>query len=80
MSGIAGEPDLFGLFGFPLGHSHSPTLFKGFFEAHRLHADYQLWPQEQVENWKIWAAQAPNLLGFNVTIPFKVSILPTWLS
>jgi shikimate dehydrogenase len=77
MLGNAGEPDLFGLFGFPLGHSHSPSLFQGFFQAHQLNAEYQLWPHAQVESWKTWAAESTNLLGFNVTIPHKVSILPS---
>jgi shikimate dehydrogenase len=77
MSGNDGNSDLFGLFGFPLGHSHSPSLFQGFFQVYNLQAEYSLRPEKQVDNWKVWAAGSPNLLGFNVTIPHKVSILPS---
>jgi shikimate dehydrogenase len=79
MAGSVGEPDLFGLFGFPLGHSHSPALFQRFFQAYRLHAEYHLRPHAGVENWKTWATEFPNLLGFNVTIPHKISIVPSLL-
>jgi shikimate dehydrogenase len=75
MSAIAGAPELYGLFGFPLGHSHSPELFQGFFQVHGLHAEYQLWPNQHSDNWKIWAEEHPRLRGFNVTIPHKVAIM-----
>lgn len=77
MSGSVGNSDLFGLLGFPLGHSHSPSLFQDFFKAYKLNAEYLLRPEKQVDRWKVWAAESPNLLGFNVTIPHKVAILPS---
>lgn len=75
MPEIGTEPELYGLFGFPLGHSHSPALFQVFFQEHGLHAEYHLWPNQHPDNWKIWAEEQPRLRGFNVTIPHKVAIM-----
>lgn len=74
---IGTEPELFGLFGYPLGHSQSPALFQDFFQKHRLHAEYRLWPENQVDKWKVWAKELPRLRGFNVTIPHKIAIMPS---
>ena len=68
---------LFGLIGFPLGHSFSPGFFARYFAREGiLDAGYVLFPLEDLsglpELWK----KHPDLQGCNVTIPHKETILP----
>lgn len=65
-----------GLIGQPLGHSKSPELFQKIFEKHGLdNARYELFPLKQPEQIKAIVREHPQLLGLNVTIPHKISIL-----
>lgn len=66
-----------GLIGFPLEHSRSPEIFTRFFEVERvLGASYKLYPLEDITTLHRWLKSLPNLVGFNVTIPHKKSIIP----
>lgn len=67
----------FGLVGFPLGHSFSPLFFqKKFAEENVLDASYRLFPLEDIAALPRLIAQNRSLAGFNVTIPYKESIVP----
>jgi shikimate dehydrogenase len=68
---------LFGLVGFPLSHSFSAKYFAGkFVEERILNTEYCLFPLENISRLQALILENPDLLGFNVTIPHKVSILP----
>ena len=65
----------FGLIGKSLGHSFSAKFFNGKFKAEQIDADYQLFEIEDVaiiDN----LIKEHNLEGFNVTIPYKETIIP----
>lgn len=63
----------YGLIGNPIIHSLSPLLFqKQFGDAYT----YNLFPLENVEDIRLWIHQHPDLMGINITKPFKESVLP----
>ena len=62
---------LFGLLGFPLGHSFSKTYFTKKFKAEKIDAEFVNFGQTlQV------IKTTPSLKGFAVTIPYKEKIIP----
>lgn len=66
----------FGLIGFPLSHSKSPEWFKLFFANHNIEdAAYDLFPLSTIQELPI-LLQNPLLLGINVTVPYKQSVIP----
>lgn len=68
---------LFGLIGFPLGHSFSPGFFARHFAKEGIaDADYVLFPLEDLSSLPELWQQHPELQGCNVTIPYKEAILP----
>ncbi|HSC53482.1 MAG TPA: hypothetical protein VLC98_07680 [Phnomibacter sp.] len=68
---------LFGLIGYPLSHSFSKTYFTHKFEAER-HADchYELFPIAHINKLPELLQQHPQLVGLNVTIPYKQQVIP----
>ena len=63
----------YGLIGNPIIHSLSPLLFqKQFGDTYT----YNLFPLENVEDIRLWIHQHPDLMGINITKPFKESVLP----
>ncbi|MGB0166756.1 MAG: shikimate dehydrogenase family protein [Luteibaculum sp.] len=66
----------FGLLGYPLSHSFSPSYFKAKFEKLGIDARYDLFPIEDASRLRKELEQVKNLEGFNVTIPHKQNILP----
>lgn len=60
-----------GLIGNPLGHSKSPELFMKLAPG----VEYNLYELAEV-NLQDLARATPNLLGLNVTIPFKEVVIP----
>ncbi len=75
---------ILGLVGYPLEHSFSPGYFQSKFQKEGIcDMVYKLFPIRQVSaiHHELIDKQ-PNLIGFNVTIPHKESILPLldWLS
>jgi len=67
----------FGLIGKSLTHSFSPTYFKNKFEREQINdAHYKLFPLENIEEISAIKIEQENLIGLNVTIPFKESIIP----
>lgn len=67
---------MYGLIGYPLGHSFSPGFFKAKFEREGIDDSYELFPLEKIEEVKRLVASKAELNGFNVTIPYKETILP----
>lgn len=64
----------FGLLGYPLGHSLSPQLHKILAQSKGNEMEYRLFcksPEEWQDKQDVF-----SLNGFNVTIPYKVSIIP----
>ena len=68
---------LYGLIGYPLEHSASPDFFHKKFERENIQdADYQLFPIKKITELPRLVAEHPDLTGFNVTAPYKQSVLP----
>lgn len=68
---------LFGLIGYPLSHSFSKKYFSEKFEREGIvDAGYELFPLPRIEELPGLLRQHPNLIGLNVTIPYKQVVLP----
>lgn len=67
----------FGLIGYPLGHSFSPTYFEKKFRREKIEdAEYLLFPLSEITQIRNFIKQNPTLQGFNITHPYKKEILP----
>lgn len=67
---------LFGLIGYPLSHSFSRKYFTEKFEREGIpDAAYELFPLEDINELKS-LLKKENLVGLNVTIPYKVDVIP----
>jgi shikimate dehydrogenase len=71
------EMNLFGLIGFPLGHSWSAIYFnKKFSLEGDSGKEYRLFPLRSIEEFPKLLSDYPELTGLNVTIPYKEIIIP----
>jgi len=70
------QADLYGLIGYPLGHSFSQKFFTEKFSAEKISAEYKLFPVEHINLFPNVLRENPNLRGLNVTIPYKEQIIP----
>lgn len=67
---------LYGLIGYPLGHSFSKKYFTEKFERENIfNAEYKLFPIEHIDELQAIIDNNPALSGLNVTIPHKLSVL-----
>ena len=67
----------YGLIGFPLTHSFSKKHFtEKFLREGILNTTYNLYPLPEIGELPALIKSVPELLGFNVTIPHKESIIP----
>ena len=66
----------FGLIGYPLSHSFSQKYFSDKFEAEGIDAEYCNFPIESIDDLNDVLRTEPNLVGLNVTIPYKTAIIP----
>ncbi|CAN5382296.1 shikimate dehydrogenase [soil metagenome] len=67
----------FGLIGFPLSHSFSEKYFtEKFIRENISDATYKLFPIERIETFHDFVSMHPDLVGLNVTIPYKEKIIP----
>ena len=66
----------YGLIGHPLKHSQSRFLFNEKFEYEGLDCLYQHFDLKSVEEIHEVMDRYPDLCGFNVTIPYKETIIP----
>ena len=71
------RPVLYGLIGFPLGHSFSKRYFTQKFRTEGIHNTfYELFPLEEIEQFPDLLEKNPGLKGVNVTIPYKKAVIP----
>ena len=71
------EKRLFGLIGFPLGHSWSPDWYNRKFAAEgETTKEYRLFPLSRIEEFPALLKTNPFLAGLNVTIPYKTTVIP----
>jgi len=67
----------FGLIGFPLSHSFSKKYFSDKFEQEGItNATYDLYPLQSIEELPQLLSTIPELVGLNVTIPYKEQVIP----
>jgi len=65
----------FGIIGFPLVQSFSAKFFNAKFAAEGIDAEYSLYPMQELESERVEEI-LDSLDGFNVTLPYKQSIIP----
>lgn len=68
--------DIYGLAGYPLGHSFSRSYFKDKFRDENIDADYINFEVADSADMLRIVADTPRLRGFNVTIPHKQAVMP----
>ena len=64
----------FGLLGKSLIHSFSPDFFTGYFNDHKIDAEYRLFEIDNIQ--KVNEIFELNPSGLNVTVPYKEKIVP----
>lgn len=68
---------LLGVVGHPVAHSASPALFaQRFAELGREDLEYRTFDLARVEDFPALLAAHPGLVGLNVTVPHKKSVVP----
>ena len=67
---------LFGLTGYPLGHSLSPVIHRELFKLSGIDGEYKLYEIAPENLETELESHKKNLCGFNVTIPHKVEVIP----
>jgi shikimate dehydrogenase len=70
-----------GLIGHPVSHSKSPEIFREKFDREGFsNASYVLFDLPTLDHFDVWIQQQANvdipLIGFNVTVPHKTSVIP----
>jgi len=69
--------DKYGIIGYPLDHSFSPVIHNQAFKNLKIEAcyeKYQIAPQDFPKN--IPLLKSSDIMGFNVTVPYKQKIIP----
>ncbi|HRO44750.1 shikimate dehydrogenase [Agriterribacter sp.] len=67
---------LYGLIGYPLGHSFSKKYFTQKFEKELLNCRFENFAIENIELLPAVLQNNPSLLGLCVTIPYKEKVIP----
>lgn len=68
---------LYGLIGYPLGHSFSKQYFTHKFQTeHIKNAQFELYPLTSITALPNLLLQTPQLKGLAVTIPYKEAVMP----
>ena len=65
----------FGLIGYPLSHSFSRKFFTNKFESEGINAEYLNFELEDISRLPHIIVSHPDLLGINVTIPYKEEVM-----
>jgi shikimate dehydrogenase len=71
-----GRMKTYGLIGNPVSHSWSANFFNNKFKHEGLNAEYKLFKLDAISEYKKLISSEKQLCGLNVTIPFKVQIMP----
>jgi len=66
----------YGLIGFPLGHSFSIDYFNNKFKSENIDAEYFNFEIKDVKELKHVLSDNPTLCGLNVTLPYKMDVIP----
>ncbi|MDE6578547.1 MAG: shikimate dehydrogenase [Muribaculaceae bacterium] len=66
---------MYGLIGYPLGHSFSATFFNEKFKKENIDEKYSLFPIPSLDDFEGLINDIPNLKGLNVTIPYKQDVI-----
>ena len=66
---------LYGLIGYPLGHSFSQDFFNRKFESENISARYINFEISEISRLSTVLSENYNLVGFNVTIPYKEQVI-----
>lgn len=67
---------MYGLIGYPLGHSFSAGFFNDKFKNEGIDEHYNLFPIEHIDVLPELLKKHPDLKGLNVTIPYKEKVIP----
>lgn len=65
----------YGIIGYPLLHSFSARYFNEKFATEHINAEYSLFPMKELTNERMTQLMS-SLDGFNVTFPYKQTIMP----
>ena len=68
--------DIYGLIGYPLGHSFSISYHNQRFADEGINAKYMNFEIPSIEDLPAVLGRNPNLKGLNVTIPYKEKVMP----
>ena len=68
--------ELFGLVGYPLGHSFSESFFNNKFNSEGIDAQYLNFEIPNIDEFRNIINTNTNLRGLNVTIPYKEQVIP----
>ena len=66
----------YGLIGYPLSHSFSKRFFTAYFEKESIDAEYLNFEISDISLLSDVIRDHPELIGFNITIPYKEAIIP----
>ncbi len=66
----------FGIIGYPLKQTFSPTYFGEKFSKEGIDARYLTFPLSSITDFKGLLEQHPYIAGLNVTIPYKEQVIP----
>ncbi len=66
---------IYGLVGYPLGHSFSRSFFQEKFAREGIDADYENVEMADLRGLRQLIADRPELCGLNVTIPYKTEVM-----
>lgn len=71
------SPKVYGLIGYPVGHSLSPLMHNAAFAYLKINARYELFPLKEEEiNFFLTSLKPKNISGLNVTVPYKEKVIP----
>jgi shikimate dehydrogenase len=66
----------YGLLGYPLTHSFSKRYFTEKFEKENINSTYQNFEIENINKFPEVIKNNPEIIGLNVTIPYKEQVIP----
>ena len=66
----------YGLLGYPLTHSFSKKYFTEKFETENIDSTYDNFEIESINKFSKIIKNNPEIIGLNVTIPYKEKVIP----